>query len=63
MLCLDEIFDALDSDNAMLMLKIIYNLKTKFNQIFIISHSMNILGNLSKSIQFKKEGGKTIVVK
>lgn len=61
LLFMDEVFDALDSDNAMLMLKVIYNLKSKFNQIFIVSHSTHILGNLSKNIQFKKDGGKTVI--
>lgn len=62
LLCLDEAFDALDRDNSILLLRIIYNLKSKFNQIFIISHSIDILGNLSKCIKFKKEGDKTIIV-
>ena len=61
LLFMDEAFDALDRDNSILLLRIIYNLKNKFNQIFIISHSTDILGNLSKCIRFEKDGERTVV--
>jgi DNA repair exonuclease SbcCD ATPase subunit len=61
LLFMDEAFDALDRDNSMLLLRIIYNLKSKFVQIFIISHSTDVLGNLSKCIRFEKDGERTII--
>jgi DNA repair exonuclease SbcCD ATPase subunit/predicted phosphodiesterase len=61
LLFMDEAFDALDRDNSILLLRIIYNLKSKFNQIFIISHSTDILGNLSKCIRFEKDGERTVL--
>jgi DNA repair exonuclease SbcCD ATPase subunit len=61
LLFMDEAFDALDRDNSILLLRIIYNLKNKFNQIFIISHSTDILGNLSKCIRFVKDGERTVI--
>jgi DNA repair exonuclease SbcCD ATPase subunit len=61
LLFMDEAFDALDRDNSMLLLRIIYNLKSKFVQIFIISHSTDVLGNLSKCIRFEKDGERTVV--
>ncbi len=61
LLFMDEAFDALDRDNSILLLRIIYNLKGKFNQIFIISHSTDVLGNLSKCIRFEKDGERTVV--
>ena len=62
LLFMDEAFDALDRDNSILLLRVIYNLKSKFNQIFIISHSTDVLGNLSKCIRFEKDGERTMVV-
>jgi DNA repair exonuclease SbcCD ATPase subunit len=61
LLLMDETFDALDFENSMMLLKIIYNLRTKFKQIFVISHSDDVLGRLSKCIKFKREGGRTLI--
>jgi DNA repair exonuclease SbcCD ATPase subunit len=61
LLFMDEAFDALDRDNSILLLRIIYNLRLKFNQIFIISHSTDILGNLSKCIRFEIDGERTVI--
>ncbi len=61
LLLMDETFDALDFENSMMLLKIIYNLRTKFKQIFVISHSDDVLGRLSKCIKFKREGNRTII--
>jgi len=60
-LLIDEIFDNLDSDNSVTLLKMIYNLKSLFNQIFIISHSGEILGSLNKCMTFTKLGERTVV--
>jgi DNA repair exonuclease SbcCD ATPase subunit/DNA repair exonuclease SbcCD nuclease subunit len=61
LLLMDETFDALDPDNSLILLKILYNLKTKFKQIFIISHSDDILGRLAKCIKFQRKGNRTII--
>jgi DNA repair exonuclease SbcCD ATPase subunit/DNA repair exonuclease SbcCD nuclease subunit len=61
LLLMDETFDALDIENSLLLLKIIYNLRSKFKQIFVISHSDDVLGRLSKCIKFKREGNRTLI--
>lgn len=61
-LLLDEAFDSLDRDNSIVLLKMIYNLKKLFNQIFIISHSTDVTGSLSTCIEFKNNGERTVIV-
>lgn len=61
LLLMDETFDALDPENSLILLKILYNLKTKFKQIFVISHSDDILGRLAKCIKFQRKGNRTLI--
>jgi DNA repair exonuclease SbcCD ATPase subunit/DNA repair exonuclease SbcCD nuclease subunit len=61
LLLMDETFDALDTENSLMLLKIIYNLRTKFRQIFVISHSDDVIGRLDNSKQFRREGNRTMI--
>ncbi len=60
-LFMDEAFDALDKNNALHLLKILYNLSDRFNQIFIVSHFTDILYNFTNCIKLKKKSNKTII--
>lgn len=60
-LFIDEVFDNLDKENSILLLKIIYNLSSRFNQIFIVSHSTDIINNLSSCIKLERNGERTII--
>ncbi len=53
-LFLDEAFDSLDRPRAMLLTKIVSNLSEIFNQIFIVSHTNDLLGEFGNVILFEK---------
>jgi DNA repair exonuclease SbcCD ATPase subunit len=58
---MDEAFDSLDKNNALRLLKILYNLSNRFNQIFIVSHFTDVLYNLTNCIKLEKISNKTII--
>ena len=60
-LFMDEAFDSLDKNNALRLLKILYNLSNRFNQIFIVSHFTDVLYNLTNCIKLEKISNKTII--
>lgn len=51
----DEAFDALDRENAIRLLEVFRHLLSRFNQVFIVSHSDELLAVLPAQIRFKKE--------
>jgi len=57
----DEAFDALDYDNSMLLLAALSRLQDRFNQVFIVSHSDELLLDLPARIKLEKVGGVTRV--
>ncbi len=50
----DEAFDALDRENAIRLLAVFQHLLSRFNQVFIVSHSDELLAVLPAQIRFKK---------
>lgn len=59
---IDEAFDALDRDNAVRLLGILAKLQERFNQVFIISHTDDLIVDLPNIIRLEKVNGKTRVV-
>lgn len=61
-LFLDEAFDSLDPSRAMLLMRIIDNLSEIFNQIFVVSHTNDLLGQFGKVIIFENRNDRVEVV-
>lgn len=51
----DEAFDSLDSENARRLLAVFRHLEDLFNQVFIISHSDELLAEISNRIHVSKQ--------
>lgn len=51
---IDEIFDALDRDNALKVLQILYSLKNRFQQIIVVSHTDDLLIEFPVRLNFTK---------
>lgn len=54
---IDEAFDALDRENATKMLRILLKLEDRFNQIFIVSHTDDLLAEFPARINFNTVNG------
>lgn len=57
----DEAFDALDRENAIRLLAVFQHLLERFNQVFIVSHSDELLSVLPTQIRFNKINDVTTV--
>lgn len=51
---IDEIFDALDRDNALKVLQVLYSLKNRFQQIIVVSHTDDLLIEFPVRLNFTK---------
>ena len=58
----DEAFDSLDRENALKLLNILNKLQEKFNQVFIVSHTDELIADLPSMVELKKVNGKTVVM-
>lgn len=54
---IDEAFDSLDRENALKMLKILLKLEDRFNQIFVVSHTDDLLVEFPARINFNTING------
>ena len=58
---LDEAFDSLDRENALKLLNILSKLQEKFNQVFIVSHTDDLIADLPNIVKLEKINGVTVV--
>ncbi len=56
----DEAFDALDRENAVRLLNILGKLQERFNQIFIVSHTDDLICDLPNVIRLEKKNAGTV---
>jgi len=57
----DEAFDALDRDNAVRLLNILGKLQERFQQVFVVSHTDDLISDLPNIIRLEKTNGGTVV--
>jgi len=56
---MDEAFDSLDRENAQRLLQILASLKNRFNQVFVVSHSDELILDFPCRIDLSKVNGAT----
>lgn len=59
----DEAFDALDRENAVRLLNILGKLQERFNQVFIVSHTDDLIGDLPNVVRLEKGNAGTVLQK